>query len=86
MRQVREILRLRYEQRLAHRAIARACGVGLGTVTNSACVAENVAPFGCSAWRYTAFFPQSTEYNVLPYGDGSAESLTYNIPVPEPVP
>jgi len=31
MRQVREILRLKYEQRLAHRAIARACGVGLGT-------------------------------------------------------
>jgi transposase len=32
MRQVREILRLKYEQRLPHRAIARACGVGLGTV------------------------------------------------------
>jgi len=33
MRQVREILRLKYEQRLSHRAIARACGVGLGTVS-----------------------------------------------------
>jgi hypothetical protein len=33
MRQVREILRLKYEQHLAHRAIARACGVGLGTVS-----------------------------------------------------
>ena len=33
MRQVREILRLKYEQRLPHRAIARACGVGLGTVS-----------------------------------------------------
>jgi transposase len=32
MRQVREILRLKYEQRLPHRAIARACGVGVGTV------------------------------------------------------
>lgn len=32
MRQVREILRLKYEQRLPHRAIARASGVGLGTV------------------------------------------------------
>src|SRR2546421_2921760 len=32
MRQVREILRLKYEQGLPHRAIARACGVGLGTV------------------------------------------------------
>ncbi len=33
MRQVREILRLKYEQRLSHRAIARACGVGFGTVS-----------------------------------------------------
>jgi transposase len=33
MRQVREILRLKYEQRLPHRAIARTCGVGLGTVS-----------------------------------------------------
>jgi transposase len=32
MRQVREILRLKYEQRLPHRTIARACGVGVGTV------------------------------------------------------
>ena len=33
MRQVREVLRLKYEQRLSHRAIARACGVGFGTVS-----------------------------------------------------
>src|SRR5713226_6659186 len=33
MRQVREILRLKHEQGLSHRAIARACGVGLGTVS-----------------------------------------------------
>ncbi len=33
MRQVREILRLKYGQGLPHRAIARACGVGLGTVS-----------------------------------------------------
>jgi hypothetical protein len=33
MRQVREILRLKHEQGLPHRAIARACGVGLGTVS-----------------------------------------------------
>src|SRR5262249_27711299 len=32
MRQVREILRLKFEQRLPHRAIARACGIGVGTV------------------------------------------------------
>ncbi len=33
MRQVREILRLKYGQGLPHRAIARACGIGLGTVS-----------------------------------------------------
>jgi transposase len=33
MRQVREILRLKYDQLLPHRAIARACGIGLGTVS-----------------------------------------------------
>ncbi len=33
MRQIREILRLRHEGGLHHRAIARACGVGVGTVS-----------------------------------------------------
>jgi len=33
MRQIREILRLKHEQGLRHRAIARACGVGVGTVS-----------------------------------------------------
>ena len=33
MRQIREILRLKYESRLSCRAIARACGVGVGTVS-----------------------------------------------------
>ena len=33
MRQIREILRLKHEQQLTHRAIARACGVGVGTVS-----------------------------------------------------
>ena len=33
MRQLRELLRLKYEARLPQRAIARACGIGLGTVT-----------------------------------------------------
>jgi len=33
MRQLRELLRLKYEARLPQRAIAQACGVGLGTVT-----------------------------------------------------
>jgi len=33
MRKLREILRLKYERHLRHRAIARACGVGVGTVS-----------------------------------------------------
>ena len=33
MRQIREILRLKYEQQLSHRAIAGACRVSLGTVS-----------------------------------------------------
>ncbi len=33
MRQIRGILRLKHEQGLHHRAIARACGVGVGTVS-----------------------------------------------------
>ena len=33
MRQIREILRLKYEQKLSHRVIAGACGVSLGTVS-----------------------------------------------------
>ena len=33
MRKLREILRQKYERRMGHRAIARACGVGVGTVS-----------------------------------------------------
>ena len=33
MRKLREILRLKYERRMGHRAISRACGVGVGTVS-----------------------------------------------------
>lgn len=33
MRQIREILQLKHERGLSHRAIARSCGVGLGTVS-----------------------------------------------------
>jgi transposase len=33
MRQLRELLRLKYSARLSHRAIAQACAIGLGTVT-----------------------------------------------------
>ena len=33
MRRLREILRLKHEEGLRHRAIARACGVGVGTVS-----------------------------------------------------
>ncbi len=34
MRQIREVLRLKYEGKLVHRAIARACGMGAGTVSD----------------------------------------------------
>ncbi len=33
MRKLREILQLKHERRMGHRAIARACGVGVGTVS-----------------------------------------------------
>ena len=33
MRKIREILRLKHEQGLSHRAIAQACSIGVGTVT-----------------------------------------------------
>ncbi len=33
MRKIREVLRLKYKLRLTHRAVAKACSVGLGTVT-----------------------------------------------------
>ncbi|MFQ5521361.1 MAG: IS21 family transposase, partial [Candidatus Methylomirabilia bacterium] len=33
MRKIREILRLKWEMGLSHRAIARSCSVGLGTVS-----------------------------------------------------
>src|SRR5262245_43368121 len=33
MRKLRDVLRLRYEAGLSHRAIAQACAMGLGTVT-----------------------------------------------------
>jgi len=34
MRRIRDVLRLKYESGLRHRAIARACGVGVGTVSD----------------------------------------------------
>src|SRR2546428_13089370 len=37
MRRIREILRLKHECGLGHRAIARACGVGVGTVSEYLC-------------------------------------------------
>ena len=33
MRKIRDVLRLKHEQGLSHRAIARACSIGVGTVT-----------------------------------------------------
>ena len=34
MRQIREVLRLRHEKGLSQRAVAAACGVGAGTVSD----------------------------------------------------
>ena len=33
MRKIREVLRLKHDQGLSHRAVARACSLGVGTVT-----------------------------------------------------
>ena len=33
MRKIREVLRLKHEHGLSHRAIAQACAMGVGTVT-----------------------------------------------------
>jgi transposase len=41
MRKLREVLRLKYERRMRHRAIARACGVGVGTVSEYVARARN---------------------------------------------
>src|SRR6266542_2923849 len=51
MRQVREILRLKFAQHLAHRAIARACGVGLGTVSEYCRRAQRAGPDVAAAAR-----------------------------------
>ena len=44
MRQLRELIGLKYEAGLSHRAIAQACGVGLGTVTG---YLQRAAAAGC---------------------------------------
>jgi hypothetical protein len=36
IRRLRVVLRLKYEKRLSHRKIARACGMGVGTVSEYA--------------------------------------------------
>jgi transposase len=41
MRKLREILRLKYERRMGHRAISRASGVGVGTVSEYVCRARD---------------------------------------------
>ena len=33
MRKIREVLRLKHEQDLTHRAVAHACSIGVGAVT-----------------------------------------------------
>ncbi len=49
MRKLRDILRLKFEQRLPHRAIVRACGVGVGTISAYARRAHQAAD--AAEWR-----------------------------------
>ena len=67
MRKLREILRLKYERRMRHRAIARACGVGVGTVS------EYVG----RARRAGLSWPLPAEWD-----DGTLEARLFAAPVP----
>ena len=44
MRRLRELLRLKYDAGLPHRAIAQACAVGLGTVTRVPAAGDGGGP------------------------------------------
>ena len=44
MRRLRELLRLKYDVGLTHRAIAQACAVGLGTVTDLLAAGDGRGP------------------------------------------
>jgi hypothetical protein len=58
MRQLRELLRLKYHVRLPQRAIAHACGIGLGTVTAylQRAPAAGLAGFAFLAWVFPTQF------------------------------
>ena len=64
MRRLRELLRLKYDAGLSHRAIAQACAMGLGTVTTylqRAAAAKARSQWrktwkACSAKRVTSWF------------------------------
>jgi transposase len=67
MRQIREILRLKYEQGLRHRAIARACGVSVGTVSE----------YVQRAQRAGLGWPLPAEL-----GDAALEARLFSVPEP----
>ncbi len=73
MRRLRELLRLKYEAGLSHRAIAQACAVGLGTV--SAYLARATAagvtwPRGDSPVTLTRHFPRWLRCRLFPETSG----------------
>ena len=51
MRRLRELLRLKYDAGLSHRAIAQACAVGLGTVTDLLAAGDGGGPDVAAARR-----------------------------------
>ena len=51
MRRLRELLRLKYDAGLTHRAIAQACTVGLGTVTTYLAAGDGRGPDVAAARR-----------------------------------
>jgi len=69
MRKIREILRLKWEAGLSHRAIAQACGVGLGTIT------EYLGRAKVAGLRW----PLPAELD-----DGALEALLFQAPGGEP--
>ena len=73
MRRLRELLRLKYEHALSHRAIAHACGVGLGTVSGRL---ERATKAGLT-WPLPADLDDAAleaRLLVFPIGDGGNPS------------
>jgi transposase len=68
MRKLREILRLKYERQMRHRAIARACGVGVGTVSEYVSRARQAG----LSWPLPADLD-----------DGTLEARLFTLPAPQ---